>query len=293
MSAPKAEAAATLAGVIAAARRRLGQGDLDDPALEARLIVEHFTGTERGDADPNAGASGRARPRRSDRPGDRAAACRRACPQDFRLPRLLRAEARAVSRDAGAAPRHRDAGRRDPAFPSRGGEAGRAMPHPRPRHGNRGDRACAGFANPGVAGDGNRHLRRSARDRSRQCRRCGRLQPLHARCIPTGFRQLAGNFMQSSQTLPIYAVKRSMACKPKYGSTIRAVALDGGPDGLDAYRHIADGAAAHLEHDGQVAVEIGHTQRQEVGRLFAQAGYQLISMHRDLAGSDRAMVFSR
>ena len=113
------------------------------------------------------------------------------------------------------------------------------------------------------------------------------------RCIPTGFRQSAGNFMQSSQTLPIYAVKRSMACKPKYGSTIRAVALDGGPDGLDAYRHIADGATAHLEHDGQVAVEIGHTQRQEVERLFAQAGYRLISMHRDLAGSDRAMVFSR
>jgi release factor glutamine methyltransferase len=70
-------------------------------------------------------------------------------------------------------------------------------------------------------------------------------------------------------------------------------ALDGGPDGLEAYRLIADGAPALLEHDGQVAVEIGHTQRQEVERLFAQAGYRLISMHRDLAGNDRAMVFSR
>ena len=36
-----------------------------------------------------------------------------------------------------------------------------------------------------------------------------------SRCIPTGFRQSAENFMQSSQTLPIYPVKRSMACKPK------------------------------------------------------------------------------
>ena len=69
-------------------------------------------------------------------------------------------------------------------------------------------------------------------------------------------------------------------------------ALDGGPDGLDAYRQIADGAPTHLEHDGQVAVEIGHTQRQEVERLFAQAGCRLISTHRDLAGSERAMVFS-
>ena len=49
MPAPKAEAA-TLARVIAAARRRLAAGDIDDPALEARMIVEHFTGTGRADA---------------------------------------------------------------------------------------------------------------------------------------------------------------------------------------------------------------------------------------------------
>ena len=35
------------------------------------------------------------------------------------------------------------------------------------------------------------------------------------RFIPTGFRQLSENFMQSSQTHPIYQVKRSTACKPK------------------------------------------------------------------------------
>ena len=43
---------------------------------------------------------------------------------------------------------------------------------------------------------------------------------------------------------------------------------------------------------GRIAVEIGHTQRQEVGQVFAKAGYQLIATHRDLAGSDRVMVFS-
>ena len=58
------------------------------------------------------------------------------------------------------------------------------------------------------------------------------------------------------------------------------------------YRAIADGAAAHLEDGGRIAVEIGHTQRQEVEQLFAKAGYRLLSTHRDLAGSDRAMVFS-
>ena len=37
------------------------------------------------------------------------------------------------------------------------------------------------------------------------------------------------------------------------------------------------GAAAHLEDGGRVAVEIGHTQRHEVGQLFAKAGYQLVA----------------
>src|ERR1700754_1876355 len=49
MSAPRADAA-TLGEVLAEARRRLAGGDVDDPALEARMIVEHFTGTVRSDA---------------------------------------------------------------------------------------------------------------------------------------------------------------------------------------------------------------------------------------------------
>ena len=46
-----ADAAATLAGVAAARRaRRLAEAGIDDPALDARLIVEHFSGTDRADA---------------------------------------------------------------------------------------------------------------------------------------------------------------------------------------------------------------------------------------------------
>src|SRR4051812_47283361 len=40
----------TLGAVLALARRRLGDGAIDDPALEARMIVEHFSGTDRRDA---------------------------------------------------------------------------------------------------------------------------------------------------------------------------------------------------------------------------------------------------
>jgi release factor glutamine methyltransferase len=70
-------------------------------------------------------------------------------------------------------------------------------------------------------------------------------------------------------------------------------ALDGGEDGLDAYRTIASGTEQHLEAGGIVAVEIGSTQKKDVARLFGLAGFALIEARRDLAGNDRALAFKR
>lgn len=69
-------------------------------------------------------------------------------------------------------------------------------------------------------------------------------------------------------------------------------ALDGGADGLDAYRIIAGGTAAYLEKDGIVAVEIGSTQKDDVTALFGQAGFRAVEAVRDLAGNDRVLVFA-
>jgi release factor glutamine methyltransferase len=70
-------------------------------------------------------------------------------------------------------------------------------------------------------------------------------------------------------------------------------ALDGGADGLEAYRALAVGAAAHLADGGFVALEIGHDQRTFVSRIFAEAGYALLEAARDLGGNDRALLFTR
>lgn len=70
-------------------------------------------------------------------------------------------------------------------------------------------------------------------------------------------------------------------------------ALDGGADGLDAYRSIAAGAMDHLFDGALVAVEIGYDQKAEVTELFERAGYRLVKHARDLAGHDRALVFQR
>lgn len=68
-------------------------------------------------------------------------------------------------------------------------------------------------------------------------------------------------------------------------------ALDGGADGLDAYRMIAEGAAGHLADGGAIFVEMGEGQGREIERIFAEAGYRRISAHRDLAGTERVLAF--
>lgn len=68
-------------------------------------------------------------------------------------------------------------------------------------------------------------------------------------------------------------------------------ALDGGEDGLDPYRIIANGADAFLNHGGIVAVEIGSTQNADVAQLFSKEGWQFSKAEKDLSGNDRVLVF--
>jgi release factor glutamine methyltransferase len=68
------------------------------------------------------------------------------------------------------------------------------------------------------------------------------------------------------------------------------LALDGGEDGLAAYRAIAEGLKGHLKPDGTLIVEIGSEQGIEVGALLSTAGFSAIDIKKDLAGLDRAVV---
>jgi release factor glutamine methyltransferase len=71
------------------------------------------------------------------------------------------------------------------------------------------------------------------------------------------------------------------------------LALDGGADGLDAYRAIAAGAAAHLTPGGHVAVEIGAGQGLEIAAIFVAAGFRLVDQRQDLGGHIRCLAFQR
>jgi release factor glutamine methyltransferase len=68
-------------------------------------------------------------------------------------------------------------------------------------------------------------------------------------------------------------------------------ALDGGVDGLSPYRIIAAEAAGFLEAEGRIAVEIGHTQRKEVTGIFSAAGYMPAGVFRDFGGNERVLIF--
>lgn len=67
------------------------------------------------------------------------------------------------------------------------------------------------------------------------------------------------------------------------------LALDGGTDGLVAYRTILQGVREHLSSGGILAVEIGWDQSEAVGDLFAAAGLSEIEVHSDLGGRDRVV----
>jgi release factor glutamine methyltransferase len=69
-------------------------------------------------------------------------------------------------------------------------------------------------------------------------------------------------------------------------------ALDGGADGLAAYRMIAAGAAGYLAPQGHILMEIGAGQEIHVQRLFEALGFTLDRQYTDLAGHVRCLGFN-
>jgi len=69
-------------------------------------------------------------------------------------------------------------------------------------------------------------------------------------------------------------------------------ALDGGFDGLDAYRAIAAQGARRLNPGGKMLLEIGFNQGEAVSRMFLRAGFGRVEVLKDLAGLDRVVLCS-
>ena len=69
------------------------------------------------------------------------------------------------------------------------------------------------------------------------------------------------------------------------------LALDGGEDGLDFYKIIAENAYKYLNKDGILALEIGYDQKEEVISLLEKVGqYTDIYCKKDLGDNDRVVI---
>ncbi len=70
-------------------------------------------------------------------------------------------------------------------------------------------------------------------------------------------------------------------------------ALDGGSDGLDSYRRIAELAPRLLTEQGRILLEVGENQAHDVAAIFVGAGLKLAKIRNDLSGIERCVSLKK
>ncbi|MCZ4091721.1 peptide chain release factor N(5)-glutamine methyltransferase [Sinorhizobium psoraleae] len=129
----------------------------------------------------------------------------------------------------------------------------------------------------------------TARENAERNGLAGRFQTLRS----NWFEEVGGRFDVIVSNPPYIQSKVVEELEPEVKFHDPAAALDGGDDGLNAYRAIALHADRHLEADGVIGLEIGFDQKQAVTALFAAQRFRLHDSAKDLGGNDRALVFKR
>ncbi len=67
------------------------------------------------------------------------------------------------------------------------------------------------------------------------------------------------------------------------------IALDGGADGLEFYRRIIKGAKEHLRKGGDLLLEIGYDQAEDVSEMMRNNGFIEVQTVKDFGGNDRVV----
>jgi release factor glutamine methyltransferase len=115
-----------------------------------------------------------------------------------------------------------------------------------------------------------------------------------AKFLQTNFGSgLAPRFDLVVSNPPYIATDEIAALAPEVRDHDPQLALDGGRDGLDAYRILAAQMPALLHERGAAVMEIGIGQATQVEEIFKQAGLRLTFARADLAGIVRALTFRR
>jgi release factor glutamine methyltransferase len=101
---------------------------------------------------------------------------------------------------------------------------------------------------------------------------------------------LAGRFDLVLCNPPYIASGEIDGLMPEVAGHEPRTALDGGADGLAAYRAVVAGMGGLLAPEGIAVLELGQGQATAVGGLAAQAGLAVVALRDDLAGVGRALV---
>jgi release factor glutamine methyltransferase len=89
---------------------------------------------------------------------------------------------------------------------------------------------------------------------------------------------------------PPYVETAALEALPREVRHEPALALDGGSDGLAAYRRLIPPAAGMLAPGGSLLLEVGMGQAPAVADLVAAAGLVAVARHPDLAGIERVVA---
>jgi release factor glutamine methyltransferase len=101
------------------------------------------------------------------------------------------------------------------------------------------------------------------------------------------FEPLLGKFDLIVSNPPYICSQDVLALEPEVQEYDPAIALDGGVDGLDAYRCLLSESAAMLNLEGRVFFEIGFNQGDDVRELAVKYGWLDINILKDYGGNDR------
>jgi release factor glutamine methyltransferase len=103
---------------------------------------------------------------------------------------------------------------------------------------------------------------------------------------------ISGRFDLIISNPPYIAGPQISSLMPEVAAHEPAMALDGGPDGYDAYRAIIPNLTRHLEPHGVAILELGAEQATYVSHLARANGFN-VSLRADLAKISRAIVLVR
>ncbi|EHM00897.1 protein-(glutamine-N5) methyltransferase [Acetobacteraceae bacterium AT-5844] len=104
---------------------------------------------------------------------------------------------------------------------------------------------------------------------------------------------LAGSFDLVLSNPPYIESAAIPGLMPEVAVHEPARALDGGADGLDAYRLITADLPRLLAPSGRAVLELGQGQVPAVAELARSAGLAVLGTHADLGGVERALILQR